>query len=51
MELCPECRQYYKGLQYPTCIQCLSDDKRKAVLESIKFGNEWREIHRTFGID
>tara|TARA_R110002167_G_scaffold312948_6_gene518651 strand:+ start:1422 stop:2306 length:885 start_codon:yes stop_codon:yes gene_type:complete len=51
MELCPECKQYYKGLQYPTCIQCLPEEKRKAALESIEFGNEMREIHRRLGID
>ncbi|WP_177733457.1 hypothetical protein [Flavobacterium inviolabile] len=51
MELCPKCKQYYKGLQYPTCIQCLPEDKRKAALESIEFGKEWQEMHRRFGID
>jgi len=51
MELCPECKKYYKGLQYPTCIQCLPEEKRKAVLESIEFGKEWREMHGRLGID
>lgn len=51
MELCPQCKQYYKGLQYPTCIQCLPDEKRKAALESIEFGKEMDEIHRNLGID
>lgn len=51
MELCPKCKQYYKGLQYPTCIQCLPEDKRKAALESIEFGKEWQEMHRRLGID
>lgn len=51
MELCPVCKQYYKGLQYPTCIQCLPEEKRKAALEGIEFGNEWREMHRRLGID
>ena len=51
MELCPECKQYYKGLQYPTCIQCLPEEKRKAALESIEFGKEMDEIHRNLGID
>lgn len=23
MELCPKCKEHYKGVQYPTCIQCL----------------------------
>ena len=51
MELCPECKQHYKGLQYPTCIQCLPEEKRKAALESIEFGKEMWEMHRTLGID
>lgn len=51
MELCPQCKEKYKSIQYPTCIQCLPEEKRKAVLESIAFGNEWREIHKELGID
>jgi hypothetical protein len=51
MELCPECKQYYKGLQYPTCIQCLPEEKRKIALESIEFGKEMRAIHERLGID
>lgn len=23
MELCPTCKEYYKGIQYPTCVLCL----------------------------
>lgn len=51
MELCPKCKVDYKGIQYPTCIQCLPEEKRKAALESIEFGNEWREMHEELGID
>ncbi|MEO7990068.1 MAG: hypothetical protein ABI663_11030 [Chryseolinea sp.] len=51
MELCPKCSAYYKGIQYPTCIQCLPGDKRKAALETIEFGKEWREMHERLGID
>lgn len=51
MALCPKCKKYYKGLQYPTCIQCLPEEKRKAALESIEFGKEWQEMHRELGID
>ena len=51
MELCPVCKQYYKGVQYPTCIQCLPEEKRKAALEVIEFGKDWREMHRILGID
>lgn len=51
MELCPKCNVYYKGLQYPCCIQCLPDDKRKAALESIEFGKQWQQMHKDLGID
>jgi hypothetical protein len=51
LELCPQCKKNYKGIQYPTCIQCLPEEKRKAALESIAFGNEWREMHKELGID
>jgi hypothetical protein len=40
MEICLACKQYYKGLQYPICIHCLPEDKRKAALESIEFGKQ-----------
>ncbi len=46
MELCPECKQHYKRLQYPTCIQCLPEERRKAALEAIEFGKKMREMHR-----
>ena len=51
MELCPKCKQHYKGFQYPTCIECLPEEKRKAALESIQFGKEWHEMHRRLRID
>lgn len=51
IELCPQCKEHYKGIKYPTCIQCLPEEKRKAVLESIEFGKEMREMHRDLGID
>jgi ribosomal protein L37AE/L43A len=51
MELCPQCKENYKGIQYPTCIQCLPEEKRKAALESIALGKEWQEMHRELGID
>jgi hypothetical protein len=51
MELCPKCSTCYKGIQYPTCIQCLPEDKRKAALESIEFGKKWRTMHKELGID
>lgn len=51
MDLCPICKQNYKGLQYPTCIECLPEEKRKEVLESIQFGKEWHEMHKVLGID
>ncbi|MEY8022117.1 hypothetical protein AB8P51_14860 [Muriicola sp. SD30] len=51
MELCPKCKEHYKGIQYPTCIQCLPDEKRKAALDLIEFGKEWHEMHKRLGID
>lgn len=51
MELCPQCNVYYKGIQYPTCIQCLPEEKRKAALEIIEFGKGWQAMHEELGID
>lgn len=51
MELCPKCKEYYKGVQYPTCIQCLPEDKRKIALEKIGFGKQMHEMHKGLGID
>ena len=51
MELCPKCKEHYKGIQYPSCIQCLPEDKRKAALEIIEFGKEWQAMHKELGID
>ncbi|RYY89475.1 MAG: hypothetical protein EOO15_06055 [Chitinophagaceae bacterium] len=50
-DLCPQCKVNYKGIQYPTCIDCLPDEKRKAALESIAFGIEWQKMHKDLGID
>jgi len=51
MELCPQCKVNYKGIQYPTCIPCLPEDKRKAALEIIEFGKGWQAMHEDLGID
>jgi ribosomal protein L37AE/L43A len=51
MELCPKCKEYYKGVQYPTCIQCLPEEKQKDVLKKIEFGEEMSDMHRRLGID
>lgn len=51
MELCPKCKQNYKGIQYPSCIECLPEEKRKAALESIQFGKEWHEMHKRLGLE
>lgn len=51
MELCSVCKENYKGIQYPTCIQCLPEDRRKAALESIEFGKQWEQMHKDLGID
>jgi len=46
MELCPNCKEYYKGIQYPTCIQCLPEDKRKTIFEIIEFGKQMQALHK-----
>jgi anaerobic ribonucleoside-triphosphate reductase len=51
MELCPKCKKYYKGVPYPTCINCLPENKRKAALEKIGFGKSWHTMHQELGID
>ena len=51
MELCPKCRKFYKGVQYPTCIQCLPEDRRKMALVKIEFGKGWRNMEKELGID
>jgi len=51
MELCPKCKKYYKGVQYPACIQCLPKDKQKSALEKIEFGKSWQAMHQELGID
>ena len=50
MELCLKCKKYYKGVQYPTCIQCLPEDKRKMALEKIEFGKARKAMHEALGI-
>jgi hypothetical protein len=51
MELCPICKKNYKGVKYPTCIQCLPEDKQKIALEKIEFGKKIIDIHKELGID
>lgn len=51
IELCPNCKLFYKGTQYPTCIQCLPEDKRKSALEKVEFGKLMNEMHNNLGID
>lgn len=51
IELCPKCKEHYKGIQYPTCIQCLPEDRRKAAMDMIEFGKEWQKMHKDLGID
>jgi hypothetical protein len=51
MDLCPKCKEYYKGVQYPTCFNCMPQEKLKAALENIEFGKEWLEMHERLGID
>jgi len=51
MELCPKCKKYYKDVGYPTCIQCLPEDKRKIALEKIESGKAWHAMHQELDID
>lgn len=51
MELCPQCKENYKDIQYPTCIQCLPEDMRKNVLERIEFAKKMNEVHKDLEID
>ena len=51
MDLCPQCKQHYKGRDYSTCLHCLPEEKRIAALKSIEFGKEWQEMHEELGID
>lgn len=51
MDLCPQCKTNYKGIQYPTCIQCLPEERRQAVMKTIEFENEMRQMHKDLGID
>jgi hypothetical protein len=51
LELCPKCKTNYKGVQYPTCIQCLPEDKRKKALEKIESGKALHTMHQALGID
>lgn len=51
LELCPKCKEYYKGIQYPTCIQCLPEEKRKAAIEQGEFNKEMDDLHKELGID
>lgn len=51
MELCPNCKEFYKGIKFETCIPCLPEGKRKIALEKVEFGKDWREMERKLGID
>lgn len=51
MEICPQCKENYKGVQYPTCIQCLPEEKRKIALEKVEFGKRWREMEKDLDIE
>jgi hypothetical protein len=50
MELC-KCRENYKSVNFPTCIQCLPEDKRKIALEKLEFGKQWRAMEKELGIN
>jgi hypothetical protein len=51
LELCPKCKVSYKGIKYPTCIQCLPEEKRKSAMAKVEFGIQHRDIEKKLGID
>jgi hypothetical protein len=51
MDLCPSCKQNYKGIQYSTCIHCLPENRRKDVFQKIEFSKKMYEIHKNLDID
>lgn len=51
IELCPKCKKYYKSVLYPTCINCLPEDKRKKVKERIEVRKAWRLMHQDLEIE
>jgi len=50
-ELCPKCNKNYKGIEYPTCIDCLPKEQQIKAKEKIEFGKQMQEIHKKLGID
>jgi len=51
MELCPKCNNNYKGIEYPTCVECLPEEQRIKAKEKIEFGKQMQELHKKLGID
>ena len=51
MELCPKCNKNYKGIEYPTCIECLPEEKQKEINEQKEFNKQMRDRHKKLGID
>ena len=51
MELCTKCNKNYKGIEYPTCIECLPEQKRIKAKEKIEFGKQMQEMHKRLEID
>ena len=51
MELCPKCNKNYKGIEYPTCIECLPKEQQIKAKEKIEYGKQMQEIHKKLGID
>ena len=50
-ELCPKCNKNYKGIEYPSCIECLPEEQRKKANEQIEFNKQMQEMHKKLGID
>lgn len=51
MELCPKCNKNYKGIEYPTCIECLPKEQQIKAKEKIEYGKQMQEIQKKLGID
>ena len=50
-ELCPKCNENYKRIEFPTCIECLPEEKRKESNKKIDFHKQMQEIHKKLGCD
>lgn len=49
--LCPQCKTNYKGIQYPTCIDCLPEDRKVRINDYKEFAINMNEVSKNLGID